>query len=69
MSVNIAMIGVGSISGIYLQNISTVFQEINLIGVCDLVRERAENAKAKWNVPKIYDTMYDAFADPEVDII
>ena len=69
MSVNIAMIGVGSISGIYLQNISTVFQEINLIGVCDLVRERAENAKAKWNVPKIYDTMYDAFADPDVDII
>lgn len=69
MSVNIAMIGVGSISGIYLQNISTVFQEINLIGVCDLVRERAEKAKAKWNVPKIYDTMYDAFADPEVDII
>ena len=69
MSVNIAMIGVGAISGIYLQNITQTFKEINLIGVCDLVRERAEAAKEKWGVPKIYDTMYDAFKDPEVDII
>ena len=34
-----------------------------------LIRERAENAKEKYNVPRIYDTMYDAFNDPEVDII
>ena len=68
-TVKIAMIGVGSISGIYLDNITKVFQEIELIGVCDLVRERAENAKETYNIKKIYDTMEDAFADPEVDII
>ncbi len=67
--IKIAMIGVGCISGIYLENITNKFKEIELIGVCDLVRERAENAKEKYNVPKIYDTMYDAFADEEVDII
>jgi len=33
MSVNIAMIGVGSISGIYLKNITETFREIKLIGV------------------------------------
>ncbi len=69
MSVNIAMIGVGSISGIYLKNITETFKEINLIGVCDLIRERAEKAQAAYKVPKLYETMYDAFADPEVDIV
>jgi len=68
-TVKIAMIGVGAISGIYLQNITQTFSEIELLGVCDLVRERAEKAKDTYNIPKIYDTMYDAFSDPQVDII
>ena len=67
--INVAMIGVGCISGIYLENITKLYTEINLLGVCDLVRERAENAKEKYGVEKIYDTMYDAFNDPDVDII
>lgn len=68
-TVKIAIIGVGCISGIYLDNITKVFKEIELIGVCDLVRERAENAQKNYGVPKIYETMHDAFADPEVDIV
>ncbi len=67
--VKIAMIGVGAISGIYLENITGVFKELELIGVCDLIRERAENAKEKYGIQKIYETMFEAFADPEVDII
>jgi predicted dehydrogenase len=67
--VKIAMIGVGAISGIYLDNITKVFQETELVGVCDLIRQRAEEAKEKYQVKKIYDTMQDAFADDEVDII
>ena len=66
---NVAMIGVGCISGIYLENITKTFKDIRLLGVCDLVRERAENAQKKYNVPKLYETMYDAFNDPEVDIV
>ena len=69
MSINVAMIGVGAISGIYLKNITETFKEIKLIGVCDLIRERAEKAQADYGVPKIYETMHDAFADPEVDIV
>ncbi len=68
-TVKIAMIGVGDISGIYLKNITETFSEIELIGVCDLIREKAERAKESFNVPKIYDTMHDAFADPMVDIV
>lgn len=67
--IKIAMIGVGCISGIYLKNITGMFKEIELIGVCDLIRERAESAQKEFGVPKIYDTMHDAFADQEVDIV
>jgi len=75
----IAMIGVGAISGIYLENITKTFGEITLHGLCDLIPERAEAgqkkvadmlaAGAKGTLPKIYKDMYDAFADPEVDIV
>ena len=67
--VKVAMIGCGSISGIYLTNITKVFKELELVGVCDLIPERAEKAQKEYNVPKIYPTMYDAFADPEVEVI
>ena len=40
--VKVAMIGVGNISGIYLKNITQTFRELELVGVCDLIRERAE---------------------------
>lgn len=68
-TVKIGMVGVGDISGIYLQNITGCFQEIELVAVCDLVREKAERAQEKYNIPKLYDTMYELFADPEIDIV
>ena len=68
-TVKTVMIGVGNISGIYLKNIHETFHQIELIGVCDLVRERAEKAQQDYGVPKIYETMHDAFADPEVELI
>ena len=67
--VKVAMIGCGAISGIYLKNITNVFSEVELIGVCDLIRERAERAQSEYNVPKLYEDMYEAFADPEVEVV
>lgn len=63
------MVGVGCISGIYLENFKNVFRDVELIAVCDLIRERAENAQKKYNIPKIYDTMEELFADPEIDVV
>ena len=40
--INVAMIGVGAISGIYLKNLTLTFKEVELIGVCDLIPERAQ---------------------------
>ena len=44
--VKIGMVGVGDISGIYLKNITGMFKEIELVAVCDLIREKAEKAQA-----------------------
>lgn len=78
-TVKIAMIGVGAISGIYLQNITHVFRELELVGVCDLIPQRAENGAAyvkeerekgaPVREPKIYKDMYEAFEDPEVEVV
>ncbi len=67
--VKIAIIGVGDISGIYLENITNMYKEIEIIGVCDLIKDRAINAQDKYNIPKVYETMEDAFKDPEVEIV
>ena len=65
----IGIVGVGCISGIYLKNITNLYQNIEVIGVCDLIRERAENAVKEYGIPKLYEDMYELFADPEVDIV
>ena len=56
------MIGCGDISGIYLKNLTHTFKEVSLIGVCDLIPERAENfvkeagsGKAYTNYIEMYD--------------
>ena len=67
---NVGMVGVGCISGIYLKNLHEVFNGgLRLIAVCDLIKERAENAAKEYGVPKIYDTMHELFADAEIDIV
>lgn len=77
--VKVAMVGVGAISGIYLQNITSVFKEVELIGLCDLIPERAQKGAAYVEdmrtqghnapVPKIYKDMYEAFNDPDVEVV
>lgn len=68
-TVKIGIVGVGDISGIYLKNITTLFKEIEVIGVCDLVRSKAEKAIETYGIPKLYEDMYELFADDEVDIV
>ena len=67
--INIGMVGVGDISGIYLKNIAETFKELNLVAVCDLIKERALNAQQKYGIPKVYDTMYELFADDSIDMV
>ena len=66
---NVGMVGVGCISGIYLENFANTFKDVKLVAVCDLIKERAENVQKKYGIPKLYDTMHELFADPEIDIV
>jgi len=66
---NVGIVGVGCISGIYLKNLHNVFTELHLVAVCDLIKERAEKAQKEYNIPKVYDTMYELFADPEIELV
>jgi len=79
LKLNVAMVGVGAISGIYLKNITEVFKEVKLIGLCDLIPERAQRglefvreqiAKGiKCEEPKIYKDVDEIVNDPRVDIV
>lgn len=66
---NVGIVGIGCISGIYLKNLHNVFHGLRLVAVCDLIKERAEKAQNEYNIPKLYDTMEELFADPEIDIV
>ena len=66
---NIGIVGIGDISGIYLKNITETFKELNIVAVCDLIKERALNAQAKYNIPKVYDTMEELFADESIELV
>lgn len=65
----VALIGVGDISGIYLDNLTRYFKQVEVIGVCDSIREKAEQAQKKYGIPKVYETLQEACGDGEVEII
>ena len=66
---NIGIVGIGDISGIYLKNITETFKELNIVAVCDLIKERALKAQEKYNIPKVYDTMEELFADESITLV
>lgn len=68
-TVKIGFVGVGDISSIYLENITNLFKGLEIVGVCDLVRSKAEKAQEKYGFSKIYATMDELFADDEIQIV
>ena len=67
--IGIGMVGVGAISGIYLKNLTGLFKEVELVGICDLIKERADKAVDEYSIRKNYNDMHEMFADPEIDIV
>ncbi len=65
----IGFVGVGNISGIYFENITKRFTDLEIAGICDLIPEKAERAAKKYGIKKIYKDMHELFADPQVDIV
>lgn len=67
--VKIGILGVGTISGIYLENLTKVFYGVKVEGVCDLSRERAKEAAEKYKIPKVYRDYEEMLQDPDVELV
>ncbi|MBS6196347.1 MAG: Gfo/Idh/MocA family oxidoreductase [Clostridiales bacterium] len=68
--VKIGILGLGNISGIYLENLTKVFKEAKIAGVYDLIPEKVEEACEKYEIPKKgYQSMEELLADPEIEIV
>lgn len=67
---NVGIVGVGNISGIYLKNLTTVFSNrVALLGCADIIPERAEQARKEHNLPKSYASVDDLVSDSDIDIV
>lgn len=65
--VGIGIIGAGVISEIYMKNLSTVFPGTYLVGVSDIIPERAEARAKQFNTVAM--TNEEIFAHPEVELV
>ncbi|MGH0052404.1 MAG: Gfo/Idh/MocA family protein [Sphaerochaetaceae bacterium] len=65
----VAIIGLGKISGIYLQNLTEMFKEqVELVGVADLLQERAKEVAETYHI-KHYATVEDLLSDDSVELV
>lgn len=67
--VNVAFLGTGAISGIYFENLTRVFQDVQVIGAYDLFPEKVKAAQEAYGFPKAYTSMEELLGDPEVEIV
>jgi len=66
-SLNVGVIGTGTISSIYLQNAAWL-TPIRVTAVADLRREAAAAQAAAFNIPHVYSPA-ELLADPEIDLV
>ena len=67
-SINVGVIGTGSISAMHLQSYEK-HANANLLAVCDLNEERAQRATEKYGATKVYTNYNELLADPEIDAV
>ncbi|MBU5344478.1 Gfo/Idh/MocA family protein [Paenibacillus lautus] len=67
-SINVGVIGTGSISAMHLQSYQK-HANANLLAVCDLNEERAQRAAEQYGATKVYTDYNELLADPEIDAV
>ncbi len=65
---NVAVVGCGNISGIYLKNLTKTFENVNVYAVADLKAENAEKASKEYGIDKIM-TLEEILEDKNIDIV
>ena len=66
--VKVGVIGCGMISGIYLQNCTQTFENVEVAAVADLVPELAQKQAADYGVARAC-SVEELLADPEIEIV
>jgi len=64
----IGIVGCGNISGVYFENLCTVFQNVEVIACADLEPERVQAKLAEYPEVKAA-TVEEILANPEIDIV
>ncbi len=64
----VAVIGAGSISGVHLQAYAN-HPEVDLQAVCDINRERAQEAALKYGIPDVYTDYRELLADDSIEAV
>ena len=67
--VKVGVVGCGNISSIYFENMTKVFDILEVKAVADLDRSRSVAAAEKYGIPVVYDTAQQLLADPEIEIV
>jgi predicted dehydrogenase len=65
--VKTAVVGCGVISDIYLQNMTGAFEILEVVGCCDIIKERMENRAAKYNIKQL--SIEEILNDRDVELV
>lgn len=66
--VKTAVVGCGIISHVYLRNMTRLFSILDVVAVCDLLPELAQNAAKEYGIPRVM-TLEEIAADPEIELV
>ncbi len=64
----IGVVGCGNISDIYLKNLTQVFSNTQVVGVCDQVEEKAHQKARKYDIPQVM-TLDQMLSNPKIDVV
>ena len=66
----VGVIGVGKISGIYLENLTGVFSDrVEVAGCADLLPDRAVAAMKEYGLARAYGSVDELLGDPDIDLV
>ncbi len=65
--VNVGIVGAGNISEIYLKNLTTVFDNVNVVGIADMFPDRAKARAEAFGVGAF--TVDELLAHPEIQVV
>lgn len=65
----IGVVGCGYISDIYLKNLTSLFKEVKITHVCDVIENKAKMAAEAYSIERYSCNMKELLEDPNVDIV